>query len=616
MVEHKFCTFRLNGSIKSFKLFIFWLTNEPCLVYHSGVINLKAIIANNFLPVMNFRKISRIFIETLIWIIAAMFASFIRFDGFILQNTYRSIFYLGIMTAFVYFMNNIFFAVYKTQLIRASFEEILRISVSIFVTTFLVFIVRITLNFPSVPRFTPILCGILFFILQIIFRIVLSGRLNLQLIASSGGVKTLIYGSGITGQQIVDQMLHKTRSFEPVGFIDDDFSRINFMYRRRKVLGTIDDLEIIIRGTKAQILVVAISNITSANLIELERRCMDLNITLRVIPSALEIMKRNLKLSDVSTLTIEEILGRQQIDYHGEDLVSFFKNKRVLVTGAGGSIGSEIARQISRINNSGLFLLDRNENSLLELSLSINGDGLFDNNNIILCDIRDSLSVAKLIEKLKPDIVFHAAALKHLVLLEKFPEEAHKTNVVATKNLIDSCIENNTKFFINISTDKAADPISELGKTKYICERIISGINAPDKTYISVRFGNVVGSNGSFLNTFKQQIFNGSAVTVTHPEVSRYFMTIEEAVYLVLKSVLVGKCGETLILDMGEPVKIVDVAKKMIADSGKSIRISFTGLRTGEKLNEVIIGENEKFYYGDNKYIRHTRVPPIDKNAL
>ncbi len=256
-------------------------------------------------------------------------------------------------------------------------------------------------------------------------------------------------------------------------------------------------------------------------------------------------------------------------------------------------------------------MLDRNENALLDLCLSINNDGLFTNNNIVLCDIRDFDAVSKLISDLKPDIVFHAAALKHLVLLENFPAEAHKTNVLSTKNLINCCLKNNVKYFINISTDKAADPISQLGKSKYLCERIIAGIDVFDKTYISVRFGNVVGSNGSFLNTFRRQIINGGPLTVTHQEVTRYFMTIEEAVYLVLKSVLVGKCGETLILDMGDPVRINDIARKMIADSGKEIEIKYTGLRAGEKLNEILVGENETVYYGENRNIRHTKVPAL-----
>ena len=570
-------------------------------------------IRNNIFPILNFRKFIRIAIESFLWVFASIIASVIRYDGIIPKDKYINVLSLGILGAFVYFLNNIIFATYKTQLIRASFEEVIRMSLSISTTTLFLFSARLFFEFPNLPMLTPLLCGIISIMLQISFRILVSGRLSKKLFNQTNGIKTLIYGSGITAQQVVDQMLHSLDGYDPVGFLDDDKNKSSFMYRGRKVLGTIDSLEEVVQNRNPEILVVAITSISSTNLIALEQRCKKLKISIRIIPSALEIMKKNLKLSDISELSIEDILGRQQINYDNTDLISFLNNKRILITGAGGSIGSEIARQISQISTSNLFLLDRNENSLLDLCLSIDNDGLFINNNIILCDIRDSDTVSKLICELKPDIVFHAAALKHLVLLENYPEEAHKTNVIATKNLINCCLENNVQYFINISTDKAAEPISQLGKSKYLCERIIAGIDVIDKKYISVRFGNVIGSNGSFLNTFRQQIKNDGPLTVTHQEVTRYFMTIEEAVYLVLKSVLVGKCGETLILDMGDPVKINDVAKKMIADSGKEIEIKYTGLRPGEKLNEILVGKNEIVYYGENENIRHTKVPAYNE---
>ena len=570
-------------------------------------------IRNNIFPILNFRKFIRIAIESFLWVFASIIASVIRYDGIIPKDKYINVLSLGILGAFVYFLNNIVFATYKTQLIRASFEEVIRINLSISTTTLFLFSARLFFEFPNLPMLTPLLCGIISIMLQISFRILVSGRLSKKLFNQTNRMKTLIYGSGITAQQVVDQMLHSLDGYDPVGFLDDDKNKSSFMYRGRKVLGTIDSLEEVVQNQNPEILVVAITSINSTNLIALEQRCKKLKISIRIIPSALEIMKKNLKLSDISKLSIEDILGRQQINYDNTDLISFLNNKRILITGAGGSIGSEIARQISQISTSNLFLLDRNENSLLDLCLSIDNDGLFINNNIILCDIRDSDTVSKLICELKPDIVFHAAALKHLVLLENFPEEAHKTNVIATKNLINCCLENNVQYFINISTDKAAEPISQLGKSKYLCERIIAGIDVIDKKYISVRFGNVIGSNGSFLNTFRQQIKNDGPLTVTHQEVTRYFMTIEEAVYLVLKSVLVGKCGETLILDMGDPVKINDVAKKMIADSGKEIEIKYTGLRPGEKLNEILVGKNEIVYYGENENIRHTKVPAYNE---
>jgi len=566
--------------------------------------------------VFSLRKIIRGGIESLLWLFSSFLANLISYDGLIPKESYKEVVFLGILGSVIYVFTNMLFAVYKTQLIKASFEELIRIGISIFFTTITLFCIRILGDFQDIPRFVPLLSGIISIVLQTGLRILVSGKLNSKLFQNATGVKTLIYGSGITGQQIIDQMLYQKKAYDPIGFLDDNYNKSNFIYRGRKVLGTISSLEEVVRTKKPEILIIAIASISSANLISLEQRCKDLEISIRIIPSAIEILKKNLKLSDISNLSIDKILGRQQITCDSKDIESFFQNKRILITGAGGSIGSEIARQISCMSISSLSLVDRNENSLLELCLSINNDGLFNNENIILCDIRDSIALSKIIRNLKPDVVFHAAALKHLVLLEKFPDEAFKTNVLATRNLIDSCIENDVKYFVNISTDKAADPISQLGKSKYLSEQLISGVAGNDRKYISVRFGNVVGSNGSFLNTFRRQIENGGPITVTHKDVSRYFMTIEEAVYLVLKSIIVGKCGETLILDMGEPVKINDVAHKMIADSGKDIEIEYTGLRPGEKLNEVLIGQSETTYIGENQHIVHTKVPALTNNLI
>jgi dTDP-glucose 4,6-dehydratase len=565
---------------------------------------------------VNRRRVSRLLIESLLWFLSAAIATWIRYDGVINQNQFSEIFSLGLFGSICFIGNNILLSVYKVKYRIASVEEIMKISLSVILTTLFLFTFRITFSFPNLPRLIPLLCGLIALLLQILLRVLVSKKTINYFFLNRSGIKTIIYGSGITGQQIVEQMLFRSKEYNPIGFLDDSSDRSNFVFMRRKVLGTISDLPVIVMDKKPAILIVAITGISSVNLIDLERKCKELNILIRIIPSALEIMENDLSLGDISDLKIENILGRHQIDYDNHEITNFLRAKKILITGAGGSIGSEIARQISALNVSDLFLLDLSENSLLELSLSINNDGLFNENNIILCDIRDSALLSKLVEKLKPDVVFHAAALKHLALLEKFPQEAYKTNVIATKNLVDSCLKNGVKYFVNISTDKAVEPISELGKSKFLSERIISGINEPDKKYISVRFGNVVGSNGSFLHTFRHQIQNGGPVTVTHPEVSRYFMTIKEAVYLVLQSIIVGKCGETMILDMGEPIKINEVAKKMISDSGKEIEIKYTNLRSGEKLHEVLTGQNEIVYYGTHRNIRHTKVKPINLNEI
>jgi FlaA1/EpsC-like NDP-sugar epimerase len=298
------------------------------------------------------------------------------------------------------------------------------------------------------------------------------------------------------------------------------------------------------------------------------------------------------------------------------DIEAFIRGKRVLVTGAGGSIGSEISRQVNRYQPSSLTLLDRDETALLNLQLSLDGTGTLTNSGLVLGDIRDTDRINQIFEQASPEIVFHAAALKHLTTLERFPEEAHKTNVLGTKNVLEASLKFNVDTFINISTDKAADPSSALGRSKLITERLTAGIQIQGKKYISVRFGNVIGSNGSFIHTFRHQIKNGGPVLVTHPEVTRFFMIVNEAVHLVLESSIVGETGETLILDMGQPVSIDAIARHMIEVSGRDIQIEYSGLRDGEKLHEILISAKEKGEMRHHPYIMHTKVNPLSLDKV
>ena len=258
-------------------------------------------------------------------------------------------------------------------------------------------------------------------------------------------------------------------------------------------------------------------------------------------------------------------------------------------------------------------MLDRDESALHAVQLSIDGRGLLDSDDLILADIRDSERMLEVMEKVRPDIVFHAAALKHLPLLERFPDEAHKTNVLGTQNVLNACLTVGVNVFVNISTDKAADPGCTLGRTKLMTERMTAGI-APvnGERFMSVRFGNVLGSRGSVLTAFRHQIAHGGPVTVTDPEVTRYFMTIPEAVHLVLQATVIGEHAETLILDMGDPVKIKDVARQMIEKSGREIKIIYTGLRPGEKPSEVLFGREENAVSKFHPLIFHTRVEPLE----
>jgi FlaA1/EpsC-like NDP-sugar epimerase len=293
-------------------------------------------------------------------------------------------------------------------------------------------------------------------------------------------------------------------------------------------------------------------------------------------------------------------------------------NRRVLVTGAGGSIGSELCRQLARFNPAELIMLDRDESALHEVQLSIHGRALLDTPQTVLADLRDEATINHIFDTRKPEVVFHAAALKHLPLLERYPLEAYQTNVLGTLTLLNAAQRTGVGVFVNISTDKAANPISVLGYSKRIAERVTAaaGQTAKSGKYMSVRFGNVLGSRGSVLMSFRDQIAKGGPLTVTHRGVTRYFMTISEAVQLVIQAGAIGRSGEALVLDMGTPVSIYDVAKQLVANSGKPVEIEIVGLRAGEKVHEELFGDGEVDTRPRHPLISHVPVLPVDLGLL
>jgi dTDP-glucose 4,6-dehydratase len=350
---------------------------------------------------------------------------------------------------------------------------------------------------------------------------------------------------------------------------------------------------------------------------KVEEDCRKVGVKVIVFPTLDEVLQGHTGLSDLRALSIEDLVGRRPIDTQVEEITSYLRGKKVLVTGAGGSIGSELCRQISRFGPSKLIMLDRDETGLQLAQLGVSGHGLLDTKDIMLADIREPDVLMKLFKREKPEVVFHAAALKHLPVLEQFPDEAWKTNVIGTQHVLEASHAVGVKTFINISTDKAADPTSILGKSKKIAEGLTAWFaqKTGDK-YLSVRFGNVLGSRGSLLPTFTSLIESGGPLTVTHPDVTRFFMTIPEACQLVLQAGAIGRPGDVLILDMGEPVKILDIANRMIEISGKRIEIVFTGLRPGEKLHEDLYGMKEDSEVLVHELISHSKVDPVDPNDL
>ncbi len=313
-----------------------------------------------------------------------------------------------------------------------------------------------------------------------------------------------------------------------------------------------------------------------------------------------------------------DLLGRRELNLDTESVAHYLTGRAVLVTGAGGSIGSELCRQIHRYSPSSLVMLDRDESALQAVQISIEGQGLLDSRDLVICNIRDRKRLAEVFDEHRPDVVFHAAALKHLPLLEMHGEEGWKTNVWGTQNLLELATRTGVDRFVNVSTDKAADSTSVLGHTKRLAEQLTSFAGKHnDGTYLSVRFGNVLGSRGSVLPLFREQIERGGPVTVTDPEVTRFFMTIPEACGLVIQAgTLQEEDGRVLVLDMGEPVKIDDMARRLVAESDEDIEIIYTGLRPGEKLHEVLFSPDEVPSSSGHPLISAVNVPSMSPTEV
>jgi FlaA1/EpsC-like NDP-sugar epimerase len=330
---------------------------------------------------------------------------------------------------------------------------------------------------------------------------------------------------------------------------------------------------------------------------------------MKVLPSVAELIGGRARVGDIRDVQIADVLGRPPALMDLAPMAHYLRGRTVMVTGAGGSIGSELCRVLAHYEPGELLMLDRDESALHAVQLSLTGRALLDGPEVILADIRDERHLRAVFREHRPDIVFHAAALKHLPLLERYPGEAVKTNVWGTSAVLAAAAEAGVQRFVNISTDKAADPTSVLGLSKRITERVTAYGPGEAMTCLSVRFGNVLGSRGSVLHTFAAQVRAGGPLTVTDPEVTRYFMTVTEAVHLVIAAGGIGRHGEVLVLDMGEPVRIDEVARRM--SDGIPMPIVYTGLRPGEKLHEQLFGAGEPDVRRIHPLISHVPVPPL-----
>lgn len=430
--------------------------------------------------------------------------------------------------------------------------------------------------------------------------------------------RVLIFGAGFLGASLVRRMLTEPNSqYLPVGFIEDSPGRRNVWHDGVRVLGTLNDLERVAVRTGASALIVAIARADAVLLRQVSDVAKAAHLQVKVLPRFDEVLEGKSRLRDLRNVSIEDLMGRHPVDTQVDSIAGYLKGKRVLVTGAGGSIGSELCWQISKYAPAELIMLDHDETGLQGAQIRVLGHGLLDTPDVVLASIRDEASVKQIFEARRPEVVFHAAALKHLPMLEQFPDEAWQTNVLGTLNVLSAARSVGVSAFVNISTDKAANPSSVLGHSKRVAEKLTAwAAHTSGNRYLSVRFGNVIGSRGSMLPTFASLIEAGGPLTITHPDVTRFFMTIPEACQLVIQAGGIGSPGEALILDMGEPVKILDVAQRMIEISGKNIPIVFTGLRSGEKLHEELTGDGESDERRVHPKISHTSVSALSPHDL
>lgn len=414
------------------------------------------------------------------------------------------------------------------------------------------------------------------------------------------GRRAIVVGAGEAGAQIVRALREEKGSpFLPVGFIDDDPAKQGLVIHGVPVLGTRDRLPAVVRAQRAESVIIAMPSASGRVMretVELARQSKVNEI--KVLPFLSELYSGEVKTSELREIRPEDVLGRDPVKIDTEAIERFLRNKRVLVTGAAGSIGSELCRQILRFEAAELFALDIDETGLFNLEQDLRRRFPNVDLRVIIGNVRDRDRVRTVFQEHRPQVVFHAAAYKHVPLMESFSAEAVKTNVFGTKIVVEEACENNAEAFVLISTDKAVNPTSVMGATKRVAEMIVHSQNGASPTRcMAVRFGNVLGSRGSVLPLFMEQIRRGGPVTVTHPEMLRYFMVTSEAVLLVLQAGAMGEGGEVFVLDMGAPVKILDLAKDLIRFYGlepdRDVPIIFSGIRPGEKLYEEILTAEE-----------------------
>jgi FlaA1/EpsC-like NDP-sugar epimerase len=416
-----------------------------------------------------------------------------------------------------------------------------------------------------------------------------------------GQERILIVGAGDAGEVISREIIRRPDLGELVGFVDDDKEKIGKRIHNVKVLGNIEGINDILEKEQVSMVIIAIPTARGKEIKRIVDNIKNKEVEIKTLPGLYELVDGKVSVSRIRNIRIEDLLGREPVDLNLEEISGYLKGRRVMVTGGGGSIGGELARQICKFEPRSLILLDHSENGLFHINLELERkwSGVDLEIELVVADIRDRDKMDKIFKKYVPEVVFHAAAHKHVPMMEFHPDEAVMNNIIGTKNVAEMADEYGTERVVMISTDKAINPTSVMGASKRVAEMVVKDLGSGNKTkFVAVRFGNVLESNGSVVPMFKQQIAEGGPVTVTDREVKRYFMTLPEASQLVIQAGALGRGGEVFVLDMGEPMKVLDMAEELIRLSGfevgEDIEIKIVGLRPGEKMFEEILTEEER----------------------
>ncbi|WP_447948459.1 polysaccharide biosynthesis protein [Microbacterium maritypicum] len=566
------------------------------------------------------RTVSRLVPDAVAWGLAALLVVLLRYDFLVPLSVwpFALIVIAGLIAA--QFAAGFVLHLYRGRYLYGSIEEVRALGLAaLLVGVLMSAVLLVWMRQPAEALRTALSVTAIALVLMLVFRYVplVFSRRGEEV--AGGSRKVLVFGAGWVGQQLISRMLNETKEpvFSPVGLIDDDVKKRNLRVKGVPVLGTLEQLKAAVELSGATELIIAVGRADAALLRRVTDAGNAAGLNVLVLPELDKVLQGASRIRDLRDVSIEDLIGRQPVDTDVKSIAGYVTGKRVLVTGAGGSIGGELCRQLAQFGPEVLVMLDRDESGLQGSQLSISGHGLLDTDDVVLADIRDVESLREIFRRHRPEVVFHAAALKHLPMLEQYPEEAWKTNVLGTRNVLEAALDVDVDTFVNISTDKAANPSSVLGHSKRVAEKLtVWAAKSSRRRYLSVRFGNVIGSRGSMLPMFRTLIEAGGPVTVTHPEVTRYFMTISEACQLVIQAGGIGRPGEVLILDMGEPVKILDIAKRMIAMSGEFVEIVYTGLRPGEKLHEELVGADEVVERPFHPQIQHTSIGSISPEGL